>query len=161
MRFDLEQAVAAPLGVVEAAYLDPRFYEALDGAPGLSVTGTGQPEHDGDRTTIRVRFAYTGEVSRAVRAVVDPSHLTWVTVLTGRPGTHVVTFEIVPDHHRDLLHCRGGYRFAAAPGDATHQEVGGELSVRVPLMGRAAERAIVSGFAQHLEAAADVLATWA
>lgn len=161
MRFEFEQLVGAPVDVVERAYGDPDFYLALGDTPGIGVTGVLDRTEDAGTVTMRVRFAFTGRVAPAVRAVVDPSHLTWVTVLTQEAGSHGVVFDIVPDHHRDLLVCHGEYRFEAGPaGGTTRQRVSGDLSVRVPLMGRTAERAIVSGFEEHLAAEATILSSW-
>jgi len=40
------------------------------------------------------------------------------------------------------------------------RRVEGDLAVSVPLVGRRVERAIVSGLEDHLQAEADLLASW-
>ena len=161
MRFDFTQLARAPLALVESAYVDVDFYGSIDGSSSLAVLGVLDHTEAGGTATLRIRMAFTGDVSSAVRAFVDPEKLTWVTVIAQRAGSHCSTFEIQPDHYAGLLHCRGGYRYLEQPGDETTRiEVAGDLSVKVPLMGRVAERAIADGFRDHLADEAQALAAW-
>ncbi len=105
--------------------------------------------HDdsGDRILIEVRFAFTGSVSPAVRAVIDPAKMSWITrteVLLAEARTSWV---VLPDHYPDRLSASGAYRFEAGddgPG-STDVDVEGELKVHVPIVGRSVERVIVVG----------------
>jgi hypothetical protein len=160
VRFDFAQVIGARRDVVEAAYVDPAFYEELGRLPDLGVREVLDRSESDRVVRLRVRFAFTGQVSGAARAVVDPARLTWVTVSTTHLDEHRTTFEMIPDHYPDRLRCQGSYRFEEAPGAdgaATRQLVEGDLSVRVPLVGRKVERAIVSGLRDNFGAQAALL----
>jgi hypothetical protein len=147
MRFDFEELVDAPTDVVEEAFTDPAFYESIKCSSALAVREVvGRSEEDG-AVTLRIRFAFTGDVSSAVRRFVDPARLTWVTAITQRSGVPGSSFDILPDHYPGLLKCQGAYRYGAQPGGGTTLlGASGDLSVKVPIVGRPAERAIAQGF---------------
>ena len=79
MRFDLALPVGVPPERAVSAYGAPSFYEGTAGRSDISVRGVVDREDQGEVVVIRVRFAFTGSVSSAVRAVVDPAKMTWVT----------------------------------------------------------------------------------
>jgi Protein of unknown function (DUF2505) len=160
VRFTFEQRIDAPRPLVEAAYVDVAFYEALGRTPNLGVREVLRRHEFDGVVELRVRFAFTGSVSAAVRAVVDPAKLTWVTANTIHPAEHRATFEMIPDHFADRLACSGRTTFHPA-GSATRQVMEGDLVVQVPFVGRAAEQAILSGFRENLQQQAVLLARWA
>lgn len=160
MDFEIDQVIAAPVSGVLEALADPDFYRALGSLPNL-----GQPEVL-ERTTgeagavaLRVRFAYVGDVAPALRRVVSPEKLSWVTTTTVHPDAGRVDFSVVPEHYPGRLAADGTYELSeVAPG--TRRLVQGSLTVRLPLLGSTAERAVVAGFRRHLEAEADLLVEW-
>ena len=149
MRLTIDQRFAAPLDVVVQAYTDPALYA------GFPEHGTvGRPEligrrELGDRVELEIRHRFTGNLSSAVRAVLDPTRLTWVEHVTLDLLTARATFRIQPDHYPDRLRCEGEYRFVA-DGDGCRRTGGGELRVKAPLVAGAVERAIISGLQDHL-----------
>ncbi len=102
-----------------------------------------------------MRFRFSGAVSSAVRAVVDPNKMSWITQHRIDPDrARQDQWTIVPDHYPDRLSGRGQYRFAegsGGPGTAL-VTLEGELSVHVPLLGRGVERVIVSGLRSYFGA---------
>ena len=108
----------------------------------------------------RIRYAFAGELSPAVTAVVDPARLTWVEESATDRRTHHTTFTIVPDHYGSRLRCSGTFSLAEAPGGASVRTAEGELKVSFPLVGGKVERAIVSGLEEHAELEAEVLRDW-
>jgi hypothetical protein len=164
VRFDFEQVVKAPPDVVARALVDPAFYPTVKCSSAVAVREVvdSEPGGPGSPTTLRIRLAFVGEVSSAVRRFVDPSQLTWVTVLTQQPGAPNTTFTIVPDHYKGLLESRGEYRYSGQ-GDAatTRLTVDGDLSVKVPLVGRKAEKPIADGFGDFVADQARALEAWA
>ena len=61
---------------------------------------------------IEVRYKFTGSLSSAVRAIVDPAKLSWVTrteICTGERAA--ASFTVLPDHYPDRLDCSGTFRF--------------------------------------------------
>ncbi len=62
-----------------AAYGTPAFYEGRAERDNIAVIEVVRHEDTGDRVLMEVRFAFTGPISPAVRAVIDPNKMTWVT----------------------------------------------------------------------------------
>lgn len=161
MRFDIAQRVAVPVDVVVAAYTDPAFYATLEGLPKISSPELLTRDVDGDVVHLRIRYRFTGDLSAAVRAVVDPRKLSWVEDATHDTARHAVRFRMEPDHYADRFTCRGSYRFEADGPAATVRRGSGDLTVRVPLVGRRAEEAIVAGLEEHLAAEGPLVERWA
>ena len=159
MRFSLEQHFAAPLEAVEAAFVDPSLLRELATLPEL-----GRPEllahvDAGDTVSQQVRYVFTGELSPAVTAVVDPRRLTWVEHSELERATHRTAFRIAPDHYADRLSCSGRVTLERA-GGGTRRVIDGDLRVRFPLVGAKVERAIVSGLRDHASAEARIVQAW-
>jgi hypothetical protein len=108
---------------------------------------------------MRVRYAFVGDVSPAVRRVVDPARLTWVELSTTDTSTHRATFQILPDNYAKLLRCQGTYELRAT-GTGSERIAGGEVKVGVPFVGSKVERVIVSGMEEHAQAEADLVDSW-
>ena len=144
---------------VEAALLDPGFLHRLGQLPKV---GDPQIVHRVDADPLIhlwVHYRFTGDVSAAVRRVVDPRRLTWTEESTLDIRTHRTTWRIVPDHYGGLLKASGTYQLEAE-GDGTTRVAEGEVRVGVPLVGGKVEGAIVSGLREHAEAEEDVMADW-
>lgn len=159
MRFRLEQFVPGPIEAVEAALIDPEFTAALAALPKLGHPELLGQEVEGPIVRMRVRYAFSGELSAAVTRFVDPAKLTWVEVSTVDRRTHLTDFEIVPDHYAGRLTCRGRFTLRQE-GSATRRTAEGDLTVHIPFVGRKAESAIVSGLAEHARQEAEILADW-
>lgn len=149
MRFAFEQRFASAPDAVARAFADPELYVALQGLPKLGRPEVVSHEADGDSVVLEVRYRFTGELSSAARAVLDPARLTWVERATHDIAQRQVTFTMVPDHYGDRFSCRGGYGFEA-DGDGTVRRSHGDLKVRAPFVAGAVERAIISGLQEHL-----------
>ena len=161
MRFRLEQRFTADPDAVMAAYTDAAFYPEL-----ASLPNVGEPEVvgrtvDGDIVRIDVRYRFTGDLSAAARRVLDPQRLTWIEHTTIDGTARRAIFELQADHYADRFGCRGGWAVEAVPGGGATRTVEAELTVRAPLVGRAVERAIVSGLERHLLDEIPVVERWA
>ena len=86
MKFAVRQAVAVPPARAMAAYGSPAFYEGRPARDDIAVREVVRHEAAGDRILLEVRFAFTGSVSPAVRAVVDPGKMSWITRTEILPG---------------------------------------------------------------------------
>ena len=161
MRFTIDQTFAGSLDEVEAAFVDPRFLERLSTLPKLGRPTLVHRVENGDLVHQWVKYAFTGEVSSAVKRVVDPARLTWVEESTLDRRTHRTTWRIVPDHYRNLLRSEGTFQLAEGrtPGSTTRRAEG-ELKVTVPLVGGKVEKAIVDGLREHAAAEEHVLDEW-
>ena len=160
MRFQLEQQIHAPGESVVEAFADAEFYAALQGVPKLAPPEVLERRTSGNTVQLLVRYRFTGEVSSAVRAVVDPNRFTWVEEADHDLDARRVTFRLLPDHYADRFRCAGRYEFEAAGERDTRRNCFGDLEVRMPLVGRRVEKAIVSGLRDHLDLEADLVARW-
>jgi hypothetical protein len=161
MQFTITQHIAAPADAVAAAYADPDFYATLQGLPKLDAAEVLGHEVDGDTVRMRIRYRFVGELSSAVRAVVDPNKLTWVEVSTHRLATREVTFRMEPDHYADRFSCSGSYRLdATSEGANTVRRSTGDLTIRMRFVGGRVEQAIVSGLQEHLASEVPLVEQW-
>ncbi len=152
MQFHIEQCFAGPLEAVEAAFFSPELLASLATLP--KVGGAELLEqHDGGATfTQRVRYRFTGELSSAVTAVVDPEKLSWVEESTLDRATHVTRWMIVPDHYASRLSSSGTFWLTAQAHDVTIRSTDAQIKVHFPLVGGRVEKAIVSGLKEHAAA---------
>ena len=159
MNFHLEQRFDAELTEVESALLDPAFLARLATLPKLGRPTLLQQQADGDVVRQQVRYAFVGELSSAVRAVVDPDQLTWVEDSTIDRRRHHTSFKILPDHYAGLLRAGGTFQLQAEP-TTCRRVADGEVHVGVPFVGRKVEAAIISGLAEHAAAETEVMHEW-
>ena len=157
MRFQIEQQIAGPVEAVARLYTEPRFYERLGELPKLGRPEVLERREDGSVVHLAVRFRFTGHLSPAVTKMVDPAKLSWVEESVHDLEGHTVTFHMQPDNYADRLRFEGSSRFEADGDDGTRRVAEGDVVVRVPLVGRAVEGAIVSGLREHLAAEVEVV----
>ncbi|MEY2423695.1 MAG: hypothetical protein QOI95_3762 [Acidimicrobiaceae bacterium] len=160
MRFELEQRVAAPVGAVVAAFVDPGFYESLEALPNLGRPELLSREEKGSIVRMRVRYRFTGQLSAAVRAAIDPKKLTWVEEADHDVEARRVSFRMIADHYADRFKASGTYRFDPAGDAATTRKCAGDIEIRMPLVGRRVENAIISGLREHLDSEVDLVERW-
>jgi hypothetical protein len=159
VRFATQQEFPAPRAEVEDALLDEAFLTHLAQLPRLGRPQLLGTEADGDVVRQQVRYRFSGELSPAVTAVVDPDKLTWVEHTTYDCSRHRGDHRIAPDHYADRL--RASYTTQLEEhGGVTRRLIEGELRVRFPLVGGRVERAIVSGLVEHAGLEAAVLVRW-
>jgi len=159
MNFRFEQRFSHPIGEVEEALLDEAFLTGMSALPKLGAPQVLSRQVSGNVVTMRVRYAFVGTVSSAVRRVVDPAKLTWVEESTTDTSAHTATFHIVPDNYGTLLRCAGAYAMHAAATGCVRVATG-EVRVNVPLVGSKVERVIVSGMQDHAQAEAGLVDDW-
>lgn len=157
MRFEIEQLIAGPVDAVARVYTEPRFYELLGELPKLGRPELLERREVGSVVDLSVRFRFTGNLSPAVTRVVDPARLSWVEESVHDLEGHTVTFHMKPDNYADRLRFQGSYRFEPVGDRQTRRVAEGEVAVRVPLVGRAVEGAIVSGLREHLATEMEVV----
>lgn len=170
MKIAVEQTVHVPPARVMALYASPAFYENRPTRDDIAVREVVRHEDTGIQAVVEVRFAFTGSVSAAVRAVVDPARLSWVTRTVVIPAESRASWQVLPDHYEDRLTASGSYRFTAgSPGRAggtplhasTVVRVEGELRVHVPIVGRSVERTLVTDLRRYIEDEVSSLPTFA
>jgi hypothetical protein len=158
MRFEIEQVIAGPVEAVARAYTEPGFYERLGDLPKLGRPELLDRQEDGPGLVrLAVRFRFTGQLAPAVMKVVDPAKLSWVEESVHDLARHTVAFTMRPDNYADRLRFAGSCRFEPAADGRTRRVSEGDVVVRVPLVGRAVEGAIISGLREHLAAEVGVV----
>lgn len=154
MRFTVEQPLPATVADVLAALTDERYLALLAELPTVGEPEVLDRSREGDLVRQRVRYRFTGELAPAVTRVIDRDKLVWVDEHAYDLATGRASFRIVPEHYADRLRCGGTEHFAATDRDRTLRTVDAELRVRWPVVGGLVERAIASGFKDHLAAEA-------
>lgn len=160
VRFRIEQPVAAPPAAVQDALLDRDFLARLAELPKLGSPELLDQRREGDLVIQRVRYQFVGDLNSAARRIVDPARLSWVEESTTDTSSYVTTFRIVPDNYANLLKSGGTFRLQPRGDAGTLRVAEGDVDVRVPLVGRKVEQAIVSGLQEHAGAEAEVLERW-
>lgn len=150
MEFEITQPIAAGKKAVVRAVVNPALYESIGATKGLAPPTVLERREDGEFVRLRVRYGFAGDLSRAAKAVLDPSKMTWVVELKVDPGKYRAKFRMVPDHYPDRIECRGSYRFEGKDGK-TEQIMKGDLVVHAPLVAGVVEKAIISGFSDHMK----------
>jgi hypothetical protein len=162
VKFSIRQAVAVPPARAMVAYGSPAFYEGRSTRDDIAVREVVGHEASGDRILLEVRFAFTGSVSPAVRAVVDPGKMSWITQTEILLAEGRSSWVVLPDHYPDRLTASGVYRFEegdAGPGTCD-VAVEGDLNVRVPIVGRSVEKVIVGGLRAYIADEVAGIADW-
>ena len=162
MKFAIRQAVAVPPARAMAAYGSPAFYEGRPERDNIAVRDVVRHEATADRVLLEVRFAFTGSLSPAVRAVVDPAKMSWITRTEILLAEDRSSWVVLPDHYPDRLSASGIYRFEegdSGPGTCD-VEVEGELKVRVPIVGRSVEKVIVGDLRAYIADEVAGIAGW-
>jgi hypothetical protein len=152
VKIDIRQSVdAEPAGVL-AAYGSPGFYTGRPTRDDIAVVEIVSHDDSGHPVRMDVRFTFKGNVSPAVRAVIDSSKMSWVTRMEIHPEAGKIDWKVVPDHYPDRLSARGSYVLTSGPqAGSTQVAMQGELKVHVPIVGRSVERVIVSGLRKYFE----------
>jgi Protein of unknown function (DUF2505) len=152
VKFSIRQSVGVPPARAMAAYGSPVFYEGRPARDDIDVREVVRHEATPDRVLLEVRFAFTGSVSPAVRAVVEPEKMSWITRTELLLAEGRSSWTVLPDHYPDRLSASGTYRFKegdAGPGTCD-VEVEGDLKVRVPIVGRSVEKVIVGDLRAYI-----------
>jgi hypothetical protein len=151
MNFSFDQEVDVSPEVAMCAYGTPSFYEGRAPVEHISVVEVVSHQDNDTTLLIEVRFKFAGSVSAAVRAVIDPAKMSWITRTEVLLEERRTMFTVLPDHYPDRLTCSGGYGFADGSNPNTAIiTVAGQLKVHVPLVGRSVERVIESGLRAYI-----------
>lgn len=160
MDFTVTETIGAGRDHVVRALADPGYYAGL----GDASTSVRAPELLSSAVTdgtlhLRVRYAFAGSITGPAARVVDVDKLTWIIETTYDTAAHRGSLVVLPDHYQGMLRCSGTLTLEEV-ADGTLETVAGRLEVRVPLVSKAAERAILGGFTTQLGREAEALTRW-
>ncbi len=151
------QEIAASAPSVTEVLADPRFYVGRDSSEDVQAVEVVDHLEQGDRVTLKIRYAFTGELNAAARAILQPERLTWVQSSQHDLATGRIAFTILPDHYADRLRCNGRSVISTISENMTKRSVATELHVRAPLVANQVERALLDGLRRELEAQAEAI----
>ena len=149
VRFEFEQRWPAPADDVMGVYLDTDFWSGL-----AEMATTAPPQvlgiERGERVaTVRLRWVLAVELPPDAARFLDPGQVSWVEQTTWDLPSRRAEVAFLPDRASGLLRATATAALRTE-GDHTVRRVDGDLSVRIPLVGRRVERAIVDGVVRHL-----------
>lgn len=158
MEFVLEQTFAADPDDVARAYTEPALYELID-----EMSSRARPEvlqrtvDQSGKVLLQLRYRFTGELTAAARSLLDPAKLSWTEHSTHEVARRHVDYRLVPDHYANRFRASGKCTTRRGPHGGAIRTVEGNLRVKTPLVGRAVEKAIVSGLREHLTSEASAV----
>jgi hypothetical protein len=187
VRFSAEHRFSASQGEVAAVLADPDFYRSLElpdlrllevrrlpaaSALGSRRGGDAPPDTEpdtgpdtGPETGVLLRYEFTGSLDPVALRLIGGTRLTWsqeVHLRDGEGGWLTFAAESSPR----LLHGRADFVLrpdrarAGSRARATVRRLDGELTVAIPVVGRMAERRIVSGVLGRLDVEAGAVRRW-
>ena len=183
MRFSAEHRFSASQGEVAAVLADPDFHRSLElpdlrllevrRLPAASALGSRRggdaPPETGPETEpetgVLLRYEFTGSLDPVALRLLGGTRLTWsqeVHLRDGEGGWLTFAAESSPR----LLHGRADFVLrpdrarAGSRARATVRRLDGELTVAIPVVGRMAERRIVSGVLGRLDVEAGAVRRW-
>ncbi len=160
MRFTIDQRYDADADAIARAYANPDLYADLPATAKLGPPEVVSHQQDGDRAVLEVRYRFQGDLSSAVRAVLDPARLTWVERTEHDLVNRTIAFTLRPDNYADRMRCSGQLRIEPVDGGGSRRTGEGDLKVRAPLVAGTVERTLVADLQDHLRADAQVVAAW-
>src|SRR5262249_32175640 len=103
MKFSIDADASVAPEEAALAYATPAFFEGREPRDNITVLEVAKHERTGDRVLMEVRFRFAGAVSSAVRAVIDPKKMSWITRNQIDLAARRSDWVIVPDHYPDRL----------------------------------------------------------
>jgi len=163
VRFEIVHEFEIPLDAVELAVLSPDLVANLKTRL-KNMEDVRQTEHRLERGVLERAWAYQASVKVPVpvfaNKVVTREMLSWEERSTYTIQTHSAAWSVRPNvkaEWRKYFQAEGKYRLEAAARGKTRRTVEGELHLRVPIVQKVAERAILGEVRRMFDAEADTL----
>lgn len=155
MRFQAEHRFNGSPGEVAALLTDPGFYASLL-LPDVSNPEVLESSADGERSLLRLRYRYTGNLDATARRLLGKERLAWIQQVTVEHATDSgdLSFQAEADPKR--LHGKAHFDLRADGGGCVRR-LAGDLVVAVPIIGSRAERKIVPGVVRRLDIEAQAI----
>ena len=158
MHFQVEHEFAGSCAQVADVLCDPEFHAELD-LPDLSRPQVVESSIDGAIRLLRLRYEYVGQLDPVARKLIGDRTLAWVQELRLDTTTFAGTLSFSAEQDAGRLNGAADVAIAAVDGGGvqSRRRIGGDLHVRVPLVGGNAERRIVPGLVRRLDVEAAAL----
>jgi Protein of unknown function (DUF2505) len=149
MRFQVEHRFNGSPSEVATLLTDPRFYETLV-LPDVSEPEVLESSADGQRSLLRLRYEFTGNLDPMARRLLTKERLAWIQQATVEHATNSGELQFSAEADPKRLHGSAHFDLRADDGGCVRR-LAGELVVAVPLIGSRAERKIVPGILRRLD----------
>jgi len=157
VRFRAEHSFPAPAVAVAHALVDPAVALKIE-LPDLGPAELLGTERDDRGGRLELCYVYVGQLDPVARRLLGARRLELVQVVTMDFGTLRGAFTMTARGAGDKLQARATVALADGAGGHSKRTIDGEFTVRVPLVGGAAERRILPGVVRRLDVEADALA---
>ena len=161
MHFEIVHELEIPLDAVELAVVSPDLFAKLQ--PRLTnVENVSQKEHHLEGNVLHRVWSYQASVRVPVFAqkVVTREMLAWDEASTYDLKAHEAHWSVSPHiktNWKKYFQAEGTYTLVPNGGGTTKRKVVGELTLRVPVVQKMAERAILAEVRRMFDAEAETL----
>ena len=163
MHFEIVHDFEIPLDALELAVLSPDLFSKLKSRL-TNMEDVRQKEHDVHGGVMRRVWAYQASVKVPVpvfaKKVVTREMLSWDESSTYDIKKHAAAWSVKPNvkpEWQKYFQAEGKYRLVATERGKTRRSVEGELFLRVPVVQKMAERAILGEVRRMFDAEAETL----
>ncbi len=161
MHFEIVHELDIPLDAVELAVLSPDLFSKLKGHL-TNMEEVRQKEHRLQGAVLYRVWAYQATVRVPVFAkkVVTRDMLSWDEASTYDLKAHTAEWSVVPNvkpEWKKYFQASGKYSLVPNGGGRTKRTVEGDITLRVPVVQKMAERAILAEVRRMFDAEAETL----
>jgi hypothetical protein len=149
MRFQVEHRFNGSPSDVAALLTDPQFYETLV-LPDVSEPEVLDSSADNQRSILRLRYEFTGNLDPMARRLLTKERLAWIQQVTVEHATCAGDLQFNAEADPKRFHGSAHFDLRADDGGCVRQ-LAGELVVAIPLIGSRAEGKIVPGILRRLD----------
>lgn len=147
-----------PVDLFERYLNHPELIEMLDAMPAFrSRELVSEEDLGGGRKKWRFKVVAGGEIPPAARKVMTEEMLTWHEDARFEPAEHCIHWTITPFKMADKFDCKGIWKLTPR-GEGTHRVIEGELTIKVPLVGKVVEQFIVGELKRNYDVEPEVQA---
>ena len=141
-----------------AMFWDPRYAEKIEQETGVRREVLWE-RHEGPVKVYRVRFTPDAELPSAVAKLTGSKKLIYEQENRLNTETHTMEWQVFPAVAKDKVEAKGTMVMRTV-GDTVERTVDGDISVRVPIIGRRIEKAIMESVSSSYERAAEITRSW-
>jgi hypothetical protein len=147
-----------PVEVFEEHLNHPDLIKMLDKMPAFRSRDLVDKKENGDgSTTWRFKVVAGGDVPSSVRKVMSEDMLTWHEDTRFVPAEHTIYWTIVPlaAKAQSLLESKGIWKLIPN-GKGTKRVIEGQITVKVPLVGRVVEQYLANELKRNYDVEPDI-----
>jgi hypothetical protein len=155
VRFHTEHHFSLSAADVMGAMVDADLYSNLQ-FPDLTRPEVLGRNSDGSRSSLRLRFTFTGRLDPLGRRLIGADQLSWIQEVEVDMSTGAGRLTFASEDPSRRLHGEADITFQPEH-DGTSRRIDGDLVVTVPLVAATVERRIVAGLLRNLDLEAQAI----